>query len=340
MLELTTENAAAYLAQQGWPADGPCQVEELSGGVSNVVFRVKTNQDWYVLKQSRPQLRTADPWFSDLNRVFREIDVMQMLAPRLPQGIVPQVLFRDDANYAFLMTHAPRDARDWRTVLLEGKVDLRLGETAGRILGQIHQATSVADSSLAAFRDKTVFEQLRIEPFYRRVAARCFDVAPVLNLLIQDVNEKAICLCHGDFSPKNLLLSGKEFTLVDFETAHLGDPAFDLGFFLSHLFLKALVHPEQFDDFRSLFALFWRGYRDAHPFTPFEMLLANGIDHLGGCLLARVDGASPAPYLSNPAKKDAARRIAKRILLDRTWDWTGAIELLSTECHALSTPPV
>jgi hypothetical protein len=89
MLELTAANAADYLAQHGWATGGFCEVEELSGGVSNVVFRVKTLKGWYVLKQSRPQLRTADPWFSDLSRVFREIDVMQMLGPRLPPGIVP-----------------------------------------------------------------------------------------------------------------------------------------------------------------------------------------------------------------------------------------------------------
>ena len=70
-----------------------CQVEELSGGVSNVVFRVQTFKGLFVLKQSRAQLRTADPWFSDLSRVFREIDAMQLLAPRLPEGVVPQVLY-------------------------------------------------------------------------------------------------------------------------------------------------------------------------------------------------------------------------------------------------------
>src|SRR5258708_21688908 len=72
MIELTAENAPAYLAERGWSAGGFCQVEPLSGGVSNVVFRVKTFKGWSVLKQSRSQLRTADPWFSDLSRIFRE----------------------------------------------------------------------------------------------------------------------------------------------------------------------------------------------------------------------------------------------------------------------------
>jgi aminoglycoside phosphotransferase (APT) family kinase protein len=334
MLELTTENAADYLIRQGWVSGGFCQVEELSGGVSNIVYRVKTFKGWYVLKQSRPQLRTADPWFSDLNRVFREIDVMQMLAPRMPSGIVPEVLFRDDANYAFLMSHAPRDARDWRSVLLEGKVDTGLGETAGRILGQMHEATPATDPALGGFRDKTVFDQLRVDPFYRRIAERCPDVAHVVAPLIDDVMAKSICLCHGDFSPKNLLWSGEGFTLVDYETAHLGDPAFDLGFFLSHLFLKAIVHPEQWENFRFLFAGFWRGYQDSYWFKPFEALMSDGIAHLGACLLARVDGTSPAPYLTDVEKKDAARRIAKCLLLDRVVDWNETVALLRDNIDA------
>jgi 5-methylthioribose kinase len=338
MLELTIENAPTYLRQQGW-VDDSCQVEELSGGVSNVVLRVMTSKSLNVLKQSRAQLRTSDPWFSDLSRIFREIDAMQLLGPRLEPGIVPLVHFRDDANYAFLMCHAPRNARDWRTVLLQGEVETGLGRTAGRILGQIHQATSGDHAALGAFRDRTVFEQLRVEPFYRRVAERCPDAAPVLKLLIEDMAGKSICLCHGDFSPKNLLLHESAFTLVDYETAHLGDPGFDIGFFLSHLFLKALMHPARWPDFELLLTEFWLGYEGAFRFSPFDMLVSTGLDHLGGCLLARVDGTSPAPYLIDPRRKDAARRIAKGLLLEPTGDWAAALDLLGAECEALEQAP-
>jgi aminoglycoside phosphotransferase (APT) family kinase protein len=330
MLELTAENVPAYLAERGWVSGSFCQVEELSGGVSNVVFRVKTFKGLFVLKQSRAQLRTADPWFSDLSRVFREIDAMQLLAPRLLDSVVPQVLFRDDDNYAFLMSHAPREARDWRTVLLEGKVDPRLGEMAGRILGAIHASTS-NDSAVNAFEDRTVFDQLRVDPFYRRVAERCPDVAPYLKPLIDDLLTNAQCLTHGDFSPKNLLLHGDGFTLVDYETAHLGEPSFDIGFFLSHLFLKAIVHPEVWDRFAPLLTGFWRGYQDTFPFKPFDYLTSNGIAHLGACILARVDGTSPAPYLKDERKKESARRIGKRILMDHVIDWGETLEMLRGE---------
>lgn len=327
MLELTAENAANYLRERGWVEDGVCQVEPLSGGVSNVVFRVKTFSGWYVLKQSRSQLRTSDPWFSDLSRVFREIDAMELLEPRLTAGVVPKVLHRDDENYAFLMSHAPRQARDWRTVLLEGKVDPALGEASGQILGRIHGSTPPNDPALDRFRDKAVFDQLRVEPFYRRVAERCPDVADAIAPLIEDAMQAETCLVHGDFSPKNLLLD-EGFTLVDYETCHLGEPAFDLGFFLSHLFLKAIVHPEKLAEFKWLLAGFWRGYQSEYCPKSFEMLVGNGIAHLGGCLLARVDGTSPAPYLTDPKMKEAARGIAKRILADRLFDWTETVSLL------------
>ena len=41
MWELTADNAPGYLRQRRWLAEGPCRVEALTGGVSNVVLRVE-----------------------------------------------------------------------------------------------------------------------------------------------------------------------------------------------------------------------------------------------------------------------------------------------------------
>src|SRR5271163_2788720 len=104
MLELTADNAADYLRSRGHIGPGPAHVELLGGGVSNVVLRVATVERTFVLKQSRPQLRTRDAWFSDLDRIYREQEVMQALQPYLP-GVVPEVLFVDRANYIYAMSH-------------------------------------------------------------------------------------------------------------------------------------------------------------------------------------------------------------------------------------------
>src|SRR5881227_1334282 len=105
MFEVTPENAVDYLRRIGQLDDG-AEVEALSGGVSNLVLRITTPQRRFVLKQSRPQLRTRDPWFSDLARIYREQEVMQALQPYLP-SVVPEVLFVDRPNYVYAMSHAP-----------------------------------------------------------------------------------------------------------------------------------------------------------------------------------------------------------------------------------------
>src|SRR5690348_155148 len=122
MLELTPDNAAAYLQSKGWVESGPVHVELLAGGVSNQVLRVTAGSHIFVLKQSRPQLRTRDAWFSDLERVYREQEVMQALFPLLPENTVPALLFSDRANFVYAMSHAPTPFRVWKEDLLAGDV--------------------------------------------------------------------------------------------------------------------------------------------------------------------------------------------------------------------------
>src|SRR5262245_7597384 len=136
MLELTADNAVDYLRARGWIGPGPARVESLSGGVSNAVLRVTAADHAFVLKQARPQLRTRDPWFSDLDRIYREQEVMQLLHPLLPPLTVPEVLFADRANYVFAMSHAPAGARPWKEDLLAGNVgETTVAERAGLVLG-------------------------------------------------------------------------------------------------------------------------------------------------------------------------------------------------------------
>src|SRR5262249_30689209 len=185
MRELTVDNALDYLRERGWIGPGPARVEPLGWGVSNAVLRVETPERTFVLKQSRPQLRTRDAWFSDLQRVYREQEVMQMLHPLLPEPTVPEVLFSDRDNYVFAMSHAPVDSRVWKESLLAGEVDLAIGERAGLILGRMHQATAVNPALAEAFRDHTVFVQLRVEPFYERIIQRRPEVAEPVTALIE-----------------------------------------------------------------------------------------------------------------------------------------------------------
>jgi hypothetical protein len=173
--------------------------------------------------------------------------------------------------------------------------------------------------------DREVFDALRIDPYYRYVAAQFADSAGPLARLVDSVWSHRFCLVHGDFSPKNLLVWPDGLLLVDFETGHYGDPAFDLGFFNTHLVLKAFRAAPRHEPFFAMCEEFWRTYSAALAprVGPAESvaLAQRAVLNLAGCLWARLDGKSPVDYFNDPMRREAVRSLARRVLHDppRTW---------------------
>lgn len=333
MFELSAENALDYLRNQGWIGAEPVQAETLSGGVSNQVLRVTTPTRRFVVKQSQPRLRTRDAWFSDLERIYREQEVMQALHPFLPD-VVPEVLYVDRLNYTYAMSHAPLEATVWKADLLDGKINLELGAKVGMVLGRIHQVSATQAKNFEAFRDHNVYVQLRVDPFYRRVQERRPEVSAAIEPIIRDMLTVKEALCHGDYTPKNMLVHEGAFTLVDYETAHFGDPTMDLGLFLAHLTLKAVRAPERAADIVALTHAFWGGYCHEVTFRPHLELERRGLRHLGVCLLARVDGTSPVEYLPKQSQRDLVRNMGRTILLDGVDQWEDVWRM----CAAVTLP--
>jgi 5-methylthioribose kinase len=241
------------------------------------------------------------------------------------------VLFSERPNYVFAMEHAPLEAQPWKTDLLAGKIEPALGEYAGRILGQMHEATAGDPAFARRFSDHTVFFQLRVEPFYQRVMERRPELAKEITPIAERLLTVKEAICHGDYTPKNLLVHDGRFTLVDYETAHYGDPTMDLGLFLTHLLLKAIRDRKRRADFLVLTRAFWRGYTTSIRFRPITELEARAIPHLAVCLLARVDGTSPVEYLPEEAKRERVRRLARRLLLEGPTRWEDVLIELSGE---------
>jgi 5-methylthioribose kinase len=333
MHELTANNVADFLRHTGRvSADVPVEVRELGGGVSNIVLRVDVpGQAPFVLKQSRTQLRTRAEWFSRLDRIWIERDAIRLLSALLPEGAVPTVLFEDRENFLVAMTCAPDDSVVWKAQLLAGHADPEVARRAGTLLGTIHSRTAGHPDLAAQFGDTTVFDQLRIDPFYRRVAQVHPDLQPRLAALIDSMSRIPFqTLVHADFSPKNLLVHSGGLTLVDHETAHAGDPAFDLGFFLSHLLLKALRAGAAAGPYFALTRAFWDAYRARARFDPDRVRRAMG--HLGACALARVDGKSPVDYRGD-LDLDLVRRLARSALTEPPPDWEGLLDQAAQELH-------
>lgn len=340
MREVTPETAAVYLHETGRVANGRAlEAQALGWGVSNVVIRVDVDgEPPIVLKQARERLRTQAHWVSRLDRIWTERAALELLDEILPAGTVPRVLFSDEDNYLFAMSCAPLESVVWKQQLLEGTVDAAIARRAGEVLGTIHASTHGDHPALNGRLSETeVFDQLRVDPFYRTVARAHPSVAGRLAALIYSMAPdqlKMRTLVLGDFSPKNILVYEQGITLVDFETAHVGDPAFDLGFFLSHLLLKTIrvsrtQGAEGSAPYYDLMATFRAAY-DAQTGGHDVSLDLRAATHAAACSLARVDGTSPVDYLDLPAR-DAVRRIALTSLAEGPEGWDRLVERVREE---------
>ncbi len=303
-------NAEAYLSERGHLAPREqVSIRELAGGVSNIVLLVEfpaSSRAPFVLKQAREQLRVAQPWFCSPERIWREVEVLraygELIGEAESDGVlasVPELLFEDREQYTFAMTAADRHALPWKTRLLRGDEGQEIAKACGRWLAKMH-ARSWRQTALAErFGDRKFFDDLRVDPYYREIARVHPAIKPFISELLASLAINSLALVHGDFSPKNLLVTDHNILLIDFEVGHYGDPAFDLGFFLSHLVLKAIHLRETID--RSLALLFWNEYaaRIRARISPLEWsaLGQRAGDNLLACLLARIDGKSPVEYL-------------------------------------------
>lgn len=329
MQPLTAASAADYLRARGFVVGDDVQVRELTGGVSNVVLLVArlSSGERFVLKQALPRLRVQQEWLCSIERIWREVDVLRLCGkllgdsgddrPAAIQALVPQVLFEDRENYCFGMTVAPANHRTWKELLLSGQTDVALADACGTLLGRLH-ARSWNDAEVAArLDDRTFFRDLRISPYFDRIS----EVHPDLSGQIQRISDAIWrhrrCLVHGDFSPKNLLVAGRELWLIDFEVGHFGDGAFDLGFFLTHLVLKAFLAGPRAADYFALIDAFRRSYdAELHSIAganEVSMLWQRTIGALAGCLLARIDGKSHVDYLT-PALAQVVRQTSRDLL--------------------------
>lgn len=324
---LDESTAIAYLRSRGMvSADEPATARRLAGGVSNEVWYIDRPAESFVLKQARPQLRTQDPWFSPVERIWRETDVLKACGEALratadlaPQGlaaIVPDVLFEDRDRYCYAMTAAPPEHRTWKTDLLAGTFDAAAAVAAGNLLGRLHVDSLRRTDVQAELVDRTFFRQLRIEPYFEFAALSHPDLAERFAELGRMALGPATGLVHADYSPKNLLVWDGGMMLVDFETGHRGDPAFDLGFFLTHLLLKCVYFAPHDDRVKACLTEFLAAYEATYAAAGVPLpaeLLERTTEYLAGCLLARVDGKSKIDYLPQAPSRDRVRRLARRL---------------------------
>ena len=318
-VELLDESTVVEYLQSRkiFSAGAQVDVEVLGGGVSHVVLAVSGEGKNLVFKQALPELKVASKWSVEQRRALVEARAIEVLHELTPLH-VPTLYDVDPERFSLLIERAPQGVTNWKEDLLAGNIRHEVAQDLGRILGIWHTQTSQLPEILNEFVEDSLFEQLRITPFYRSLIEKHLALAERIKGLIDELESDKSALVHGDFSPKNILVEDDRKAIVlDFEVAHTGNPVFDLAFILGHLMCKQefFTDPQQKSSLAVCAKEFIESYESVlgrkapHTFTWHAATIA----------LARVDGVSLVHYLNTQAQESLRNR---------------AISLLS-----LATPP-
>lgn len=318
-----------YLRQHGLATEGSSiLIEPLPGGVSCSVLKITTDKGRYVLKQALTKLKVQQEWLSDIERTNVEKQALKFLPTIIPQT-TPRLVFEDEANFLFLMECAPDSSKTWKHLLMNGDCNLQVADRVGSILGDLHQGSHNNREAKLLFGEKKYFIQLRVEAFFGFLKNTHPDLALAIDKHMDRCLSLETSLVTGDYSPKNILVDGMQVIPIDFEVIHYGDSSFDLGFLSTHLMLKSIRFPERAERYYEVLRKVLEGYFSRVRFTDRDTMEQRAVQQLAWIMLARVDGKSPAEYITTDIDKQLIRKTSRAILGEGMKHYEEVISFLS-----------
>ena len=298
--------------------NGECpSLVPLTGGVSSEIYRLDLASGPVCVKRALAKLKVEQDWFAPVERNAFEVAWIE-IASEIAPGSVPAIIGHDPDALMFVMAFLePEQYPVWKEQLRTGVINPRTAESLGALMVKFHSATTGQGEIQARFEGSAaLFFALRIEPYLLATAAKQPSIAAQIKQIIKTTQATSLALVHGDFSPKNILIGPNSPVILDSETANWGDPAFDLAFCLNHLLLKCIWHPEWTGAYLQCFDALAATYLQGVTWEPPETLEARAVGLLSTFLLARIDGKSPAEYVTEDNDKDFVRAIAMQFLVD------------------------
>jgi aminoglycoside phosphotransferase (APT) family kinase protein len=319
----TNQDVRIALERMGLLRPGEAfRAETLPGGVSSDILRIdlpgRSPGLSFCFKRALAKLKVAADWRAPVERNHAEAEWLRVAGELVPQA-VPRLLGEDTQSGAFAMEYlAPASHPVWKNQLRDGNIDTETAAAVARSIAAIHAGTAQRTDLARRFANDHIFHPIRLEPYLLATAAHHPDCAARLRALAATTARNKLALVHGDLSPKNILVAARGPILLDAECAWYGDPAFDLAFCLNHMLLKCLWRPQWRERYLACFDALASTYLARVTWEPRAAIEARVAHLLPGLLLGRVDGKSPAEYLTDEGDKRRVRSVARRFLIEPT----------------------
>lgn len=292
------EKITNLLRQENLVYGSEITFKHLKGGVSSDIVLVSDGENSVVVKQALAKLNVEDDWYADISRNENEQIFMKFLN-KIKPGATPKLLYSNSEDSFFVMEFLDEEFQNWKKRMLKGKFDPQVAEKSAKLLATIHQKSWKNEDLKQVFDKAKNFYELRTEPYLVTTGKRHPDLKDFFFDEVERLKSHQEAIVHGDFSPKNIMVKNDRLVLLDHEVAWFGDPAFDLAFFMNHLYLKMLYHFKKTCEIEDLTKIAWTTYFDQMGEKIFLQMEERTIRLLLMMMLARIDGKSPVEYLES-----------------------------------------
>lgn len=302
---------AGYLKERGLlKTESSYTIHYCQGGVSCTVAYVEIDGRPIIIKQALEQLKTKDTWLCDPNRMYIEYESNKIYHDLLPEN-APETYFYDQENYIYGREAVPDGCLMWKDDLMKGFIDYKVAQKAADTLAAVHNHCAGNEEIARMFENKDVFYALRISPYINFTVTKHPKIAEFAQKVSDEMMESRITLIHGDYSPKNIMVTEDGMKVLDYEVANYGHPAFDLAFLSNHFILKAVKFPERSGKYLDLLDYTVKRYFHALTCMDRQEFEHSFIRTLALLMLARIDGKSPVEYLTEEKEKqELVRRLS------------------------------
>ncbi|KAI4269132.1 MAG: hypothetical protein LQ337_007466 [Flavoplaca oasis] len=261
----TVDGMMAYLASKGMRYS---QVEQLTGGMGNYLFRVIDDRELSsIYKHAEPYIASSNGTipFSVARMDFEATamtklpDIIPTFLPEVRNVHVPTIMNYDQMAKVLVMTDAGR------TTLKEAYTDPatdvpEIGRQLGEWLAALHVATQnieIGEGGNPTARSiyRWAYSHLpHVANQYGLNADFCEYINNVYGLSLGHDDE---CVCHGDFWPGNIMLDEeKNLTVIDWEMCRRGRGELDVAQFAAEAYLL-----DRFRGGKGLMDSFCKSYR-------------------------------------------------------------------------------
>ncbi|MBT3341846.1 MAG: aminoglycoside phosphotransferase family protein [Gemmatimonadetes bacterium] len=314
-MNLNKNNMTGYLRKKRCigASEPILDMRQIGDGLKNLVFHVTTPEKRLIVKQAHSRVQIKERWWTDRKRIFAEKNCIEILANVLPPDIFPDAMNEDRTNFILVTTAPSKDAVLWESELAGGRIDLQIAAQAGELLASVHNLTAGVREVKTMFKDLRGFEQLRIEPLYDQVAKSFPEIQKQVDTRAKELMKPGKCLVLADLRPRNVYVNSGELYLVDFATAHYGQPSFDLGFYAADLCLKAMLNHPQKAAFLEAINVFWMAYFKIAEYPKAADTERAALSDFGCLLLSLVAGRAPVVE-ADDAFRDITYRICQSLL--------------------------